>query len=65
MPRSAIKVNYYENDGFSYFLEQEPYTRELLDAFMANKFKTVIDILDRNIVCDFIDLLSSFTPLHA
>jgi len=50
MSRNSIKVNYHESDTFSYFLEQEPYTRELLSAYMNNKFKTVLDILEKQSV---------------
>jgi COP9 signalosome complex subunit 1 len=50
MTRSSIKVNYHENESFGYFLEQEPYARELLDAFMSSRFSVVLDLLDRNSV---------------
>ncbi|KAF8336548.1 26S proteasome subunit RPN7-domain-containing protein [Cantharellus anzutake] len=47
MSRNAIKVNYCENENFGIFYEQEPYIGEMLDAFMANKFKTVLELLER------------------
>jgi len=47
MTRSAIKVNYHESDSFSYFLEQEPLARDLLNSFVENKFKDVLEILDK------------------
>jgi len=46
MSRNAIKVNYYENENLGYFYEQEPYIRDMLDAFMANKFRTVLELLE-------------------
>src|ERR1700733_2315984 len=64
MSRNSIKVNYHESDTFSYFLEQEPYTRELLSAYMNNKFKTVLDILEKQSVSPvdhtFDSLLSTY-----
>ncbi|KAF8323944.1 PCI-domain-containing protein [Clavulina sp. PMI_390] len=64
MTRSAIKVNYHENDAFSFYLEQEPYTRELLDAFMNNQFKTVLDVLERSSNRHFLDVhLSRHVPV--
>lgn len=54
MTRSAIKVNFHESETFSYFLEQEPYTRELLNAFMSNQFKAVLDILEKQSVCSIV-----------
>lgn len=50
MSRSAIKVNYHESDTFSYFLEQEPLARDLLNSFVENKFKDVLEILDKQSV---------------
>ncbi|KAG9000792.1 hypothetical protein FRB94_005172 [Tulasnella sp. JGI-2019a] len=47
LPRSAIKAAVVENETFSYYLEQEPYIRDILDAYMASKFKDVLFLLDR------------------
>jgi len=63
MSRNSIKVNYHESDTFSYFLEQEPYTRELLSAYMNNKFKTVLDILEKQSARHLLDVhLSRHVP---
>lgn len=40
-----------ENDHFGVYIEQEPYVRELIDAYMGSRFKTVLEILDRFSVC--------------
>lgn len=48
--RSAIKVQVLENDVFSAYIEQESYIREMLEAYMSSRFKTVLEILDRNSV---------------
>ncbi len=29
------------------YIEQEPYIRELVESYMNNRFKNVLDILDR------------------
>lgn len=36
---------------FSVYIEQEPYVRELIDAYMSSNFKTVLQILERYSVC--------------
>jgi len=36
-----------ENDNFNIYLEQEPYVRELVDAYMSSRFKTVLELLER------------------
>jgi hypothetical protein len=36
-----------ENNDFGVYIEQEPYVRELLDAYMASKFKAVLALLDK------------------
>ncbi|EJD51884.1 PCI-domain-containing protein [Auricularia subglabra TFB-10046 SS5] len=36
-----------EPPPFAYYLEQEQYVRELVDAYVNSKFKTVLDILER------------------
>jgi len=56
MSRNAIKVNYYENENLGYFYEQEPYIREMLDAFMANKFRTVLELLERHLSRHSLDI---------
>lgn len=41
-----------ESDTFTYFIEQEPYIREIVDAYTTNNFKVVLELLDRQSVCD-------------
>ena len=36
-----------ENDNFGMYIEQEPYVRELIEAYINNRFKTVLEILER------------------
>lgn len=60
-PRSSIKSHILDNDNFGVYLEQEPYVRELVEAYMASKFKTVLEILERNSVSPFTSLQSSDT----
>jgi len=48
LPRSAIKVAVVDSETFSMFIEQEPYIREILDAYISSKFRLVLDILERN-----------------
>jgi COP9 signalosome complex subunit 1 len=47
LSRSAIKASVIESDTFGYFLEQEPYMRELIDAYMSSRFKTVLELLEK------------------
>jgi COP9 signalosome complex subunit 1 len=43
-----------ENNDFGVYVEQEPYIRELLDAYVSSKFKIVLELLDKFSVRDFI-----------
>ncbi|KAK7683842.1 hypothetical protein QCA50_013218 [Cerrena zonata] len=45
--RSAIKTAVLENDNFGVYIEQEPYVRELIEAYMSNKFKVVLETLEK------------------
>lgn len=36
-----------DSDAFGVYIEQEPYVREIIEAYMASKFKTVLEILER------------------
>ncbi|KAF5325169.1 hypothetical protein D9619_010070 [Psilocybe cf. subviscida] len=40
LPRSALKVKLLENSEFGVYIEQEPYIRELIEAYMNSNFKT-------------------------
>ncbi|KAI5891032.1 uncharacterized protein SCHCODRAFT_02627943 [Schizophyllum commune H4-8] len=45
--RAAIKAQILENSVFGAYVEQEPYVRELIEAYMASKFKIVLELLSR------------------
>ncbi|KAG8943297.1 hypothetical protein FRC04_002977 [Tulasnella sp. 424] len=46
LSRSAIKAAVLESETFGYYLEQEPYIRDILDAYMGSKFKDARHLLD-------------------
>ncbi|PPQ85556.1 hypothetical protein CVT25_006726 [Psilocybe cyanescens] len=46
-PRSTIKTRISENSIFGAYIEQEPYIRELIEAYMNSNFKTVLELLSR------------------
>ncbi|KAF8752122.1 26S proteasome subunit RPN7 [Rhizoctonia solani] len=48
LSRSQIKASVVESDTFTYFIEQEPYIREIIDAYTNNNFKVVLELLDRH-----------------
>ena len=50
LSRSAIKATVVDNATFGVYVEQEPYVRELVDAYMSSKFKIVLEILERFLV---------------
>ena len=45
--RSAIKSKILENSIFGSYIEQEPYMRELIEAYMKSNFKVVLELLSR------------------
>lgn len=47
MSRSAIKARLLDNSVFSVYIEQEPYVRELLEAYVGSNFKTTLELLSR------------------
>ncbi|KAG6821697.1 hypothetical protein H0H92_001347, partial [Tricholoma furcatifolium] len=47
LPRSAIRTQLQDNAVFGAYIEQEPYVRELIEAYMSSNFKTVLEILER------------------
>jgi COP9 signalosome complex subunit 1 len=49
--RGAINARVLENDNFGVYIEQEPYVRDLLDAYMGAKFSRVLELLERFSVC--------------
>lgn len=47
LSRSAIKAQVLENSVFGVYIEQEPYIRELIEAYMGSNFKSVLELLSR------------------
>lgn len=47
LPRSAIQANLLGNAPFGFCIEQEPHIRDMIDAYMSSKFKTVLELLER------------------
>jgi COP9 signalosome complex subunit 1 len=47
LSRSAIKTQLLRNPVFSAYIEQEPYVRDVIQAYMSSDFKTTLDILSR------------------
>jgi len=45
--RPAIKSRILENSIFGSYIEQEPYIRELTEAYMNSNFKVVLELLSR------------------
>jgi len=45
--RSSIKSRILENSIFGAYIEQEPYIRELIEAYMNSNFKVVLEVLSR------------------
>ncbi|KIY42962.1 PCI-domain-containing protein [Fistulina hepatica ATCC 64428] len=54
--RSALKAQILENAAFGVYMEQEPYVRELLEAYMGSTFKTVLELLDRHAARHYADM---------
>ncbi|KIY73824.1 hypothetical protein CYLTODRAFT_416481 [Cylindrobasidium torrendii FP15055 ss-10] len=66
LSRSGFKAQVLDNPTFGVYLEQEPYLRELVDAYMASKFQTVLSILEKYSTRHYIDVhLSSHVNLLA
>jgi len=40
-----------ENSIFGVYIEQEPYVRELIEAYMGSNFKSVLELLSQYSVC--------------
>jgi COP9 signalosome complex subunit 1 len=45
--RPAVKARVLDNNDFGVYIEQEPYVRELIDAYMTSKFKVVLELLEK------------------
>jgi COP9 signalosome complex subunit 1 len=55
-PRSSIKARILENSVFGAYIEQEPYIRELIEAYMASNFKVVLELLNHYSTRHFADI---------
>lgn len=60
LSRSAVKAQLLRNPVFSAYIEQEPYIRDLIQAYMSSDFKTTLEILSKYSV-RFPHLLSRLT----
>ncbi|KAG6331018.1 hypothetical protein ID866_8073 [Astraeus odoratus] len=56
LSRSAVKSQTVENAVFATYMEQEPYVRELVQAYMSSDFKTVLELLSRYSTRHYIDI---------
>ena len=56
--RTAIKAQILENSVFGAYVEQEPYVRELLESYMGNRFKLMLETLERYSVRSTLPLVS-------
>ncbi|KIJ64919.1 hypothetical protein HYDPIDRAFT_89529 [Hydnomerulius pinastri MD-312] len=56
LSRSAIKAQLIDNPVFSVYIEQEPYVRDLIQAYMASDFRTTLDLLSRYSTRHYIDI---------
>ncbi|EJU01508.1 G protein pathway suppressor 1 [Dacryopinax primogenitus] len=56
LSRSAVKTLVLEDEKFCVYLEQEPYMRDILEAYMNSKFKTVLELLERHSARHLLDI---------
>ncbi|EGO01318.1 hypothetical protein SERLA73DRAFT_179480 [Serpula lacrymans var. lacrymans S7.3] len=56
LSRSAIKSQLLDNAVFSVYIEQEPYIRELIQAYMTSNFKMTLELLSRYSTRHSVDL---------
>lgn len=47
MSRGAIKTQLLDNAVFGVYIEQEPYIRELLEAYLNSNFKTALELMSK------------------
>jgi COP9 signalosome complex subunit 1 len=57
--RRQIRSKLLENEDFSYYLEQEPYMREIIEAYLSSKFRVVLQLLERHSSRHLLDNLLS------
>ncbi|KAF7986122.1 hypothetical protein HWV62_41567, partial [Athelia sp. TMB] len=56
LSRSAIKAQVLENSVFGVYIEQEPYVRELIEAYMGSNFKAALALLAKYRTRHFVDI---------
>ncbi|KAI9567610.1 G protein pathway suppressor 1 [Boletus coccyginus] len=56
LSRSAIKAQLLQNPVFSAYIEQEPYIRDVIQAYMSSDFRTTLEILARYSTRHYIDM---------
>ncbi|KXN81035.1 COP9 signalosome complex subunit 1 [Leucoagaricus sp. SymC.cos] len=56
MSRAAIKAQLLDNAVFGVYIEQEPYIRELLEAYINSNFKTALELLSRYSTRHYVDI---------
>ncbi|KAJ2921868.1 hypothetical protein H1R20_g15224, partial [Candolleomyces eurysporus] len=54
--RASIKGRLLENATFSLYIEQEPYIRELVQAYLNSNFKVVLELLSRYSTRHYVDI---------
>ncbi|KZT00714.1 G protein pathway suppressor 1 [Laetiporus sulphureus 93-53] len=54
--RPDIRSQVLDNDNFSVYIEQEPYVRELLESYMGNRFKAVLEGLEKYSTRHYVDI---------
>ncbi|KZT26058.1 G protein pathway suppressor 1 [Neolentinus lepideus HHB14362 ss-1] len=59
MSRSAIKSRVLENETFGVYIEHEPYVRDIVEAYMSNRFKVVLELLERFSTRHYLDIYLS------
>ncbi|TFK28247.1 G protein pathway suppressor 1 [Coprinopsis marcescibilis] len=55
-PRASIKTKLLESSTFSLYMEQEPYIRELIQAYLNSNFKTVLELLSKYSTRHYVDI---------
>ncbi|EAU83783.2 G protein pathway suppressor 1 [Coprinopsis cinerea okayama7 len=55
-PRGSIKTKLLENSDFSLYIEQEPYIRDLIQAYLNSNFRTVLELLSRYSTRHYVDI---------
>ncbi|KIM57683.1 hypothetical protein SCLCIDRAFT_16897 [Scleroderma citrinum Foug A] len=63
LSRSTVKSNTLVHTVFATYIEQEPYVRDLVQAYLSSDFKTVLELLARYSTRHYIDIhLASHVP---